>query len=122
MQISVISFGFKHGLPLDVDTVFDCRFLPNPHWVEPLRILTGLDEPVKRYVLGSEVAQDFIGRLDDLMGFLLPAYVKEGKSYLTLAIGCTGGQHRSVVLAEELARRIRARGFAPIVHHRDVHR
>lgn len=122
MQISVISFGFKHGLPLDVDTVFDCRFLPNPHWVEPLRSLTGLDEAVRRYVLGSEVAQDFIERLDELMSFLLPAYVKEGKSYLTLAIGCTGGQHRSVVLAEELARRIRARGYAPIVHHRDVNR
>jgi UPF0042 nucleotide-binding protein len=122
MQVSVVSFGFKFGVPLDVDNVFDVRFLPNPHWIEDLQPLTGLDEPVRDYVLGQPVALDFISRVDDLLGFLLPAYLKEGKSYLTVAVGCTGGRHRSVVLAEELARRVRAGGFEPTVHHRDIHR
>jgi UPF0042 nucleotide-binding protein len=109
-------------LPLDVDTVFDVRFLPNPHWVEELRPLTGLDEPVRDYVLGQPAAQEFLTRVDDLLSFLLPAYVQEGKSYLTVAIGCTGGRHRSVALAEDLAARIRERGFSPTVYHRDVKR
>ncbi len=122
MQISVMSFGFKHGVPLDVDTVFDCRFLPNPHWVEKLRPLTGLDAPVRDYVLGQPEAGEFITRVDDLLGFLLPAYVQEGKSYLTVAVGCTGGHHRSVTLVEELAARVHARGYAPSVHHRDIAR
>jgi UPF0042 nucleotide-binding protein len=122
MQLSVMSFGFKHGLPLDVDTVFDVRFLPNPHWVEELRPLTGLDAPVRDYVLGQPAAQEFLTRVDDLLSFLLPAYVQEGKSYLTVAIGCTGGRHRSVALAEDLAARIRDRGFSPTVYHRDVNR
>jgi UPF0042 nucleotide-binding protein len=122
MQLSVMSFGFKHGLPLDVDTVFDVRFLPNPHWVEELRPLTGLDAPVRDYVLGQSAAQEFLTRVDDLLSFLLPAYVQEGKSYLTVAIGCTGGRHRSVALAEDLAARIRDRGFSPTVYHRDVNR
>jgi UPF0042 nucleotide-binding protein len=122
MQISVMSFGFKHGVPLDVDNVFDCRFLPNPHWIESLRPLTGLSEPVKEYVLGQPEAIEFISRLDELVGFLLPAYLKEGKSYLTLAIGCTGGRHRSVALAEELAERIRGRAYNPSVYHRDIGR
>jgi UPF0042 nucleotide-binding protein len=122
MQITVLSFGFKHGVPLDVDMVLDCRFLPNPHWVEELRGRTGLDEPVRDYVLGQPEARAFLDKLDDLLKLLLPAYVKEGKSYLTIAIGCTGGQHRSVVIAEELAHRIEAAGFRPVVHHRDVHR
>jgi UPF0042 nucleotide-binding protein len=122
MQISVISFGFKHGVPLDVDTVFDCRFLPNPHWVESLRALTGLDAPVREYVMSQPSTGEFLDKVDDLLGLVLPAYVKEGKSYLTIAVGCTGGRHRSVVVAEELGRRIEARGFAPLVHHRDIHR
>ena len=122
MQISVMSFGFKHGVPLDVDNVFDCRFLPNPHWVEALRPLTGCDEPVRRFVLGQPAAGEFMTRVEDLVAFLLPAYVKEGKSYLTIAMGCTGGRHRSVVLAEDLARRIRHHGYDPIVYHRDVAR
>jgi UPF0042 nucleotide-binding protein len=122
MQISVLSFGFKHGVPRDVDNLFDCRFLPNPHWVESLRSLTGLDQPVRDYVLAQPEARELLDRLDDLLGFLVPAYVKEGKSYLTIAIGCTGGQHRSVTLAEEMATRLRARGYAPAVHHRDVDR
>ncbi len=122
MQISVMSFGFKHGVPLDVDDVFDARFLPNPHWVDELRPLTGLDLPVRDYVLGNADAVEFVERIDDLMGFLLPRYVKEGKSYLTVAIGCTGGRHRSVVLAEEMGARIRARGYDPVVYHRDLKR
>ncbi len=122
MQTTVVSFGFKHGLPLDVDLVFDCRFLPNPHWVEELRPRTGLDAPVREYVLDQPETGEFIDKLDDLLGLLLPAYVREGKSYLTIGIGCTGGRHRSVVIAEELARRIEAQGFRPTVHHRDVSR
>ncbi|HVF74945.1 MAG TPA: RNase adapter RapZ [Acidimicrobiales bacterium] len=122
MQTSVVSFGYKHGLPLDVDLVFDCRFLPNPHWVDELRPLTGLDEPVRDYVLGQPETDDFLERLDHLLELLLPAYRKEGKAYLSIAVGCTGGRHRSVVLAEELAKRVEAHGFKPSVSHRDVNR
>jgi UPF0042 nucleotide-binding protein len=122
LQVTVVSFGFKHGVPLDVDLVFDCRFLPNPHWIEELRPLTGLDPPVRSYVMSQCDTAPFLDKLDDLFSLLLPAYVKEGKSYLTIAVGCTGGQHRSVVLGEELAERIQARGFEPTLHHRDVHR
>jgi UPF0042 nucleotide-binding protein len=122
MQVSVISFGFKHGVPLDVDNVFDVRFLPNPHWIDELRPLTGLDLPVREYVLRQPDAAEFVARIDDLLGFLLPCYLKEGKSYLTVAIGCTGGRHRSVALAEEVAVRIRERGFDPTVYHRDLKR
>jgi UPF0042 nucleotide-binding protein len=117
-----MSFGFKHGVPLDVDSVFDVRFLPNPHWIEELKPLTGLDEPVREYVLRQPDAAEFVARIDDLLGFLLPCYLKEGKSYLTVAIGCTGGHHRSVALAEEIAGRIRERGFEPSVYHRDLKR
>ncbi len=118
MQTTVISFGYKHGLPLDTDLVIDCRFLPNPHWVEELRPLTGLDEPVRRYVLDQEVSATFLDELTALLELLLPAYVKEGKSYLTLALGCTGGHHRSVAIAEEIAvtaarAGLRAQGHPP---------
>ena len=122
IQISVVSFGFKYGLPPDVDNVFDARFLPNPHWVPELRDLTGLDGRVRDYVLGADGATEFLGRLDDLLGFLLPCYVREGKSYISVAVGCTGGRHRSVVLAEELAARIRKQGFGAAVFHRDIGR
>ncbi len=122
MQISVMSFGFKHGVPLDVDNVFDVRFLPNPHWVDELRPLTGLDEPVRDYVLDQPAAREFLRRVDDLLGFLLPAYIKEGKSYLTVAVGCTGGRHRSVALVEDLAARVAARGYDPVIYHRDLSR
>ncbi len=122
MDTTVISFGFKHGLPLDVDLVFDCRFLPNPHWVPELRPLTGLDEEVKDYVMSSPETKQLLDRLDDLFELLLGAYAREGKSYLAIAIGCTGGQHRSVVLAEEIAVLVRRRGFTPTVHHRDLAR
>jgi UPF0042 nucleotide-binding protein len=122
MQILVLSFGFKHGVPLDVDNVLDVRFLPNPHWVEAMRPLTGLDEPVRRYVLAQPEAKEFLERVEHLLNFLVPAYVKEGKSYLSIAIGCTGGRHRSVVLAEEIADGLRHLGYNPSVTHRDVER
>lgn len=120
MQTTVLSFGYKHGLPLDADLVFDCRFLPNPHWIEELRPQTGLDAPVQDFVLGQPAAQEFLGRLDDLLAQLLPAYVAEGKAYLTIALGCTGGRHRSVALADDVAELLRRQGFSPSVLHRDV--
>jgi|SRR5579875_750673 len=122
MQILVLSFGFKHGVPLDVDNVLDVRFIPNPHWVEEMRPLTGLDEPVRRYVLGQPESKEFLAKTEELFKFLVPAYVKEGKSYLTIAVGCTGGRHRSVVLAEEIAAFLRKLGYSPSVTHRDVDR
>lgn len=122
METVFVSFGFKYGLPLDVDLVLDCRFLPNPHWIEELRPLTGLDEPVRNYVLKQESSQEFLRRVEELLTFLLPAYAQEGKSYLSVAIGCTGGRHRSVVIADELALRINQLGFHPGVHHRDIDR
>ena len=122
LQTNIVSFGFKHGLPLDVDLVFDCRFLPNPHWVEALRPLRGTDPKVKRYVMKQPETESFLAELDRLFALLLPAYVKEGKSYLSIGVGCTGGHHRSVVLAEELARTLERLGFPARVHHRDIER
>ncbi len=122
LQTSVVSFGYKHGLPLDVDLVFDCRFLPNPHWVPDLRPLTGLDAPVRQYVIDQPDTPLFLDRLDGLLELLLPAYVKEGKSYLSIGVGCTGGTHRSVVIATELGRLLRDRGFEPTVSHRDINK
>jgi UPF0042 nucleotide-binding protein len=122
MQTTVMSFGYKHGLPLDTDLVIDCRFLPNPHWVEDLRPQTGLDEPVRDYVMGQPVTEEFLDELTSLLELLLPAYVAEGKSYLTLALGCTGGHHRSVVIAEEIAARLSERGYDPKISHRDIGR
>jgi UPF0042 nucleotide-binding protein len=120
MQTRVMSFGYKHGLPLDVDIVLDCRFLPNPHWVDELRPLTGLDDPVRRYVLSQDEARELLTRLDGLLAMLMPAYVAEGKSYLTIAFGCTGGRHRSVAIAEEVASILRQQGFSPTMLHRDI--
>jgi RNase adapter protein RapZ len=122
MQISVVSFGFKYGLPLDVDMLFDVRFLPNPHWVPELEPQTGLDDEVRQYVFSQADAVEFAARVEDLLSFLLPCYVKEGKSYLGVAIGCTGGRHRSVAFAEEIVSRIRERGYAASVFHRDIAR
>lgn len=122
MRTSILSFGFKHGVPLDVDLMFDCRFLPNPYWNEPLRGLSGLDDEVREFVLGRPETAEFLDKLDDLLAMLIPAYVSEGKSYLTVAMGCTGGRHRSVVLAEELSRRLGEQGTAATVFHRDVDR
>jgi len=122
MRTSVVSFGYKHGVPLDADLMFDCRFLPNPNWVEELRPLSGLDEPVRGFVLSQDATAGFLERVDGLLGDLLPSYAAEGKSYLTVAVGCTGGRHRSVVLAEELARRLLKRGLEVSVVHRDIDR
>lgn len=122
METTVVSFGFKHGIPLDVDLVFDCRFLPNPHWVPELRPLTGLDEKVREYVMAVPETTLLLDRLESLFELLLPAYAREGKSYLSVAIGCTGGHHRSVVLAEEMGKMMRRHGYEPSVHHRDISR
>ena len=122
LQIAVESFGFKHGLPIDVDMVMDVRFLPNPHWEEALRPLTGHDPAVRDFVLERAQASDFLDRFEGLMVSLLPSYEAEGKSYLTVAIGCTGGRHRSVAVVEELARRLRGHGYAVRTGHRDLTR
>jgi UPF0042 nucleotide-binding protein len=122
LQVSVVSFGYKHGLPLDVDLVFDCRFLPNPHWVESLRPLPGTDPKVRRYVMKHKETQEFLEELERLFSLLLPAYVREGKSYLSIGVGCTGGNHRSVVLAGEIAKLLERLGFPARVHHRDLER
>jgi RNase adapter protein RapZ len=122
MQTSILSFGFKHGVPLDVDLMFDCRFLPNPYWVESLRPQSGLDKPVRDYVLERSETSEFLDKLDDMLVTLIPAYVREGKSYLTVAMGCTGGRHRSVAIAEELSRRLNKHGIITSVFHRDVDR
>ena len=122
MQTSVVSFGYKHGIPLDVDLVFDCRFLPNPYWDEELRHLSGLDEPVRDFVLGQPDTQAFLEKVGELLAMLVPAFGREGKSYLTVALGCTGGRHRSVVLAEELRGRLAATGVSSSVFHRDIDR
>ncbi|MGH9099517.1 MAG: RNase adapter RapZ [Acidimicrobiales bacterium] len=118
MQTSIVSFGYKHGIPLDVDIVLDCRFLPNPYWVDELRPLSGLDSAVRDFVLSQPEAEAFLDRTGELLRMLLPSFEKEGKSYLTIALGCTGGRHRSVVLADALAGRLGAgAGF-----HRDIDR
>ena len=122
LQTSIVSFGYKHGLPLDVDLVFDCRFLPNPHWVETLRPLPGTDPKVRRYVMTQPETKDFLIELERLFALLLPAYVREGKAYLSIGVGCTGGHHRSVVIAEELGKVLERLGFDANVHHRDVDR
>ena len=122
MRTSILSFGFKYGVPTDVDLMFDCRFLPNPYWDEELRPRSGLDEPVRDFVLSRPETAEFLEKLDGLLAMLVPAYVREGKSYLTVAMGCTGGRHRSVALAEELASRLDAHGMPTTVFHRDIER
>jgi UPF0042 nucleotide-binding protein len=122
VQVVVESFGFKHGVPLDVEFVFDVRFLPNPFWEDDLRPLTGLDEAVRRYVVERDDAQRLLRLLDEMLALAIEAYAVEGKSFLTVALGCTGGRHRSVALSEELARRLRRRGVEARVQHRDVDR
>ena len=122
MRTTVMSFGFKHGLPLDVDMVFDVRFLPNPHWIDELRPQTGLDEAVRDFVLAAPEAQRFVQQAEEMLRELLPAFRREGKAYLTIGIGCTGGHHRSVAISEELARRFRADGVAISLFHRDIER
>lgn len=120
--LALVSFGFRYGLPVDADLVFDARCLPNPHFVEGLRPLTGLQREVRDYVLGSEECREFVERIQSFLAYAMPLYVREGKAYLTIAIGCTGGRHRSVVLADELACRMRDTGYDASVRHRDVER
>lgn len=120
VKTRIMSFGYKHGLPLDVDLVFDCRFLPNPHWDEELRGFTGLEAPVAEFLSKQDRAVEFLERLDSMLDVLLPGYLDEGKGYVTLAFGCTGGRHRSVWMAEQVAERLRARSLDPSVAHRDV--
>ncbi len=120
LQVSVMSFGFKHGVPIDADMIMDVRFLPNPHWDENLRPFSGLDQSVRDFVMEQKLSSDFLARLDDLLTLVLPAYVQEGRSYLTIGVGCTGGRHRSVVMVEEVAKRLSAAGFHPRVTHRDI--
>jgi UPF0042 nucleotide-binding protein len=122
LTATVLSFGFKYGLPLDADLVVDARFLPNPHWLPELRAHTGRDADVRDYVLGQEDARPFLDRYSDVLRLLVPGYRREGKRYLTLAVGCTGGKHRSVAIAEEFARRLTAEGIATTVQHRDLGR
>lgn len=120
LQVSVVSFGFKHGVPIDVDMVLDVRFLPNPHWDENLRPLSGLDDAVRDFVIQQEPSQEFLSRVQSLLELVLPAYVQEGRSYLTLGIGCTGGRHRSVAMVQEISRRLSDLGYHPRITHRDI--
>lgn len=122
LMIAVVSFGFKHGTPLDADLVFDVRFLANPYWVPKLRELNGTSEEVSQYVLSDPLTEPLMEKLFDLVEFSLPQYLREGKAYLTIAIGCTGGKHRSVVVASELARFLDASNYTVRVEHRDLAR
>lgn len=120
ISISVVSFGFKRGIPLDSDLMFDVRFLPNPFYEANLKTLTGLDAPVRDFVLNRDVTKAFVEKLHDMVEFLLPQYIEEGKLQLVISIGCTGGQHRSVALAEELGRFLSQKNYYTIVSHRDI--
>lgn len=120
LQVTVVSFGYKYGIPLDADLVVDVRFLPNPHWVEALRPLPGTDPRVRDYVLSQPATQEFLDRFDDLLEVTIPGYLAEGKRYLTIGVGCTGGRHRSVVIGERLASLLRDRGLRLVVEHRDI--
>ena len=119
--ISIMSFGFKHGIPADADLVFDVRFLPNPFYIDELKYMTGNDKGVQEYVMGFPEAGQFMDKLEDMLRFLIPNYIKEGKYQLVVAIGCTGGKHRSVTLANELYRRMKDKGnYGLTISHRDV--
>jgi UPF0042 nucleotide-binding protein len=122
LLVSCLSFGFKNGVPLDADMVFDVRFLPNPHFVPEFRKKTGLDPKVAGYVRGFPQTGEFLDKVTKLLLYLLPHYVKEGKSYLTIAFGCTGGQHRSVMMAEEMSKRLKKAGYQVKALHRDMAR
>jgi RNase adapter protein RapZ len=122
LQVSVVSFGYKYGVPRDADLVLDVRFLPNPYWIDWLRPLPGTESSVKRYVTGQPSYAEFMGRLRELLDHVLPGYVQEGKSYLTVAVGCTGGRHRSVVVAQDLMAFFREKGLPVTADHRDLDR
>jgi UPF0042 nucleotide-binding protein len=120
MQVSIESFGYKHGIPLDADIVMDVRFLPNPHWDEELRPLTGRDEAVRSFVLGDEMTLRFLSHFEALLRDVIPSYQAEGRNYLTIAIGCTGGRHRSVAIVEHLVERLASDDVKALASHRDV--
>ena len=120
MLISVVSFGYKYGVPIDADLIFDVRFLPNPHFVPALRKFTGRDNKVRRFIRSFPQTGEFLKRLESLLAYLMPHYIEEGKSYLTIAFGCTGGKHRSVMLAEEIKKALEQRKYATKVFHRDI--
>lgn len=122
IMIAVVSFGFKHGVPLDADVVFDVRFLANPYWIPTMRNLNGGDPQVAQYVLSDPLTEPLLEKLFDLVEFSIPQYIKEGKAYLTIAIGCTGGKHRSVVVANELAAFLTRSNYVVRLEHRDLHR
>ena len=122
LTISSVSFGFKNGVPAEADLVFDVRFLPNPHFVPAFRKLTGRHPKVAKYIRQFPQTQEFLDKVTDMLKFLLPHYVEEGKSYLTVAFGCTGGQHRSVFIAEEMKKRLEAEGHRVTTAHRDMPR
>lgn len=122
MAVEVISFGFKYGLPMDADLVFDTRFLPNPYYIDNLKYKTGQDQEVRDFVFSYQQTKDYVQRLEDLLAFSLPLHLEEGKTSLTIAIGCTGGRHRSVSIARELGEFITKLGFATVVSHRDLGR
>ena len=122
IRINVLSFGYKYGIPVDSDLVLDCRFIPNPHWIPELRPLTGLTTQVSEKVLGSQGVQDFVTDYVDLVSSMVPGYINEGKRFITLAVGCTGGKHRSVAIAQEIARQLTTKDFGAYATHRDVGR
>ncbi len=120
--ITILSFGFKYGIPVDADLVFDVRFLPNPYYVPELKKLTGNDRPVSNYVLEASIAGEFLDKLEDMLLFLIPNYITEGKNQIVIAIGCTGGRHRSVTLVNELSSRLNETEYGVKVEHRDIDR
>lgn len=120
LMVSVVSFGYRYGVPTDADLVFDVRFLPNPHFVPRLREFTGKDPKVRRYILSFPQTGEFLRRVESLLAYLLPHYIREGKSYLTIAFGCTGGRHRSVMMSEDVKKAFEKRGVTAKVFHRDI--
>ena len=122
LSVSITSFGFKYGLPMEADLVLDVRFMPNPFYMEELRSQTGLDKPVADYVFSFQQTQDYVAKIEDLLAFSLPLYAEEGKTILVIAVGCTGGHHRSVAITHALAEKIRKLGYQVSEHHRDMNR
>ena len=122
ISIYIQSFGFMYGLPSDCDNVVDVRFLPNPFWVEKLQMLCGKDQPIEEYLMGFDETKEFLDKFSELMTFMVPFYIREGKSRLNIGIGCTGGRHRSVFIAEQMGKLLRQEGYMTIVHHRDIDR
>ena len=122
MSVNVLSFGFKYGLPMDADLVFDVRLLPNPFYIPELKHHTGLEKPVRDFVFSYQQSKDFLEKLEDLLSLSLPYYVEEGKTNLVIAVGCTGGHHRSVAIAVEVAKFVSKLGFSTSIAHRDISR